>query len=241
MTFNVYRHINRINDKSYVGYTRFSIDERWHQHCTDAHKGSRYAFHRAIVKYGPAAFDHVIIEEVETEELAWSREQHWILTLKTTTRDGGYNMTHGGCSRLTVWTDEMREHHRQRTSEGTKRAFRDPVIKQRHLLATRAASNKPENRTANSIAQLEAQNRPEVRLKHSTRNKRLWADPSSGLSKRRKPIQQLTFDGVVVSEFASAHDAARTLGLSQGSISNCARGVSRSAGGFVWRYVCSLT
>jgi group I intron endonuclease len=238
--FIIYKHTNRSNGKVYVGYTKFTLDERWKQHCKDARLGSDFAFHRAIRKHGLDVWDHCVIEECIdlSEEQVGAREMYWIAELAATTDKHGYNMTHGGLSRLTVWTEEMREFHRVRTSEGTKLAFQDPEIKKRHQVATKIASNKPKNRKRNSDAQKIAQNKPDTKVKHAASIKRAWENELPTLIARRKLIEQLDLvTKVVIATFRSAREAARELGLSQGSISNVARGLTKSAGGFLWRYV----
>jgi len=237
----IYKHTCKITGKAYVGYTKFTLDERWQQHCKDARLGSNFYFHKAIRKYGLDVWDHEVLEEcsyVHEHEIG-DREIHWIAKLGTTIDKNGYNMTHGGISRLTVWSDEMKDFHRKRTSEGTKKAFQNPLIKERHLIATRIARNKPENKKRNSEAQLIAQNKPATKEKHSASLKKAWNNPTlPALIARCKPIFQLDkISGDVILMFPSARTAARMLNLSQGSISNCARGLTKSSGGFYWRYV----
>lgn len=241
MVHIIYKHTARKSGKSYIGYTHFSIDKRWQQHCKDAFHGSDFTFHKAIRKYGTDDWEHEVLEECTgTEREVGEREQYWIARLGTTIdNDGGYNMTHGGISRLTVWSDDMKKLHKERTSRGTRLAFQNPDIKARHLVATRIASNDPENRRRNSEVQLIAQNRPETKAKHHVALKLAWGNPElPALVKRSKQIQQINkVTGEIIRVFKSARMAARELGLSQGSISNVARGRTKSAGGFLWRYV----
>lgn len=228
-----------LSGKSYIGYTKFTVVKRWLQHCKDAINGSNNAFHKALRKYGTNGWKHELLEEcVGTEQDVGLREMYWIGVYSSTINKNGYNMTLGGLNRLTVWSPEMKEYHRKRTSEGTKNAFRDQAIRQRHKDATKIASNDPINKKRNSEAQIIAQNRPDVRQKHSFASVRTWNDPTSKLCARKKMTQQIDrVTGAVIATYVSAHDAGRVLGLSQGSISNCARGITKSAGGFIWRYV----
>lgn len=97
MCFTVYRHINRLNGKSYIGWTSKSIDYRWNQHCRLAQNASPLVFHSAISKYGPDQFDHEILEICESEKEAAAAEIRLIKEYKTHYIDGfGYNMTLGG-------------------------------------------------------------------------------------------------------------------------------------------------
>ena len=49
-------------------------------------------------------------------------------------------------------------------------------------------------------------------------------------------VRQLTKEGVFVREFRCISDAVRETGILGSSISNCLKGRSRSAGGYVWVY-----
>lgn len=58
-------------------------------------------------------------------------------------------------------------------------------------------------------------------------------------SPTRKKIAQYTLEGVKIAEYPSATAAARAIGLSRVTVSNCASGRSPSAGGFKWIYDAS--
>ena len=52
----------------------------------------------------------------------------------------------------------------------------------------------------------------------------------------RKRTAQYTHDGHIVAVFASTADAEKATGIKQRGIQKCARGQSKSYGGFVWKY-----
>ena len=56
--YAVYVHINKINDKRYVGQTN-NIERRWRSNGID-YKNSLY-FYNAIQKYGWNNFKHIIL------------------------------------------------------------------------------------------------------------------------------------------------------------------------------------
>ncbi len=93
----IYKIINNINNKIYVGQTKRSVHERWQQHI----KSSRYNYctdystkiHRAIRKYGIKNFSIFIIETCDILLLN-EREQYWINFYNSI--DDGYNITKGG-------------------------------------------------------------------------------------------------------------------------------------------------
>lgn len=52
-----------------------------------------------------------------------------------------------------------------------------------------------------------------------------------------KKVQQLTLDGSIIKEWSSAAEASRELGIQFSNISRCCHGRSKSAGGFIWKFM----
>ena len=86
----IYKITNKVNGKSYIGQTRYTIEFRWKQH---QHKKDNTYFHNAIKKYGIENFSIEILEECNIEDLN-SREIYYIA--KYDTFNNGYNLTIGG-------------------------------------------------------------------------------------------------------------------------------------------------
>lgn len=86
----IYKVTNKVNGKSYIGQTRYTIEFRWKQH---QHKKDNTYFHNAIHKYGIENFSIEILEECNVEDLN-SREIFYIA--KYDTFNNGYNLTIGG-------------------------------------------------------------------------------------------------------------------------------------------------
>lgn len=86
----IYKITNKVNGKSYIGQTRYTIDFRWRQH---QHKKDNTYFHNAIHKYGIENFSIEILEECNIEDLS-SKEIFYIA--KYDTFNNGYNLTIGG-------------------------------------------------------------------------------------------------------------------------------------------------
>lgn len=65
-----------------------------------------------------------------------------------------------------------------------------------------------------------------------------WRKTNSDASraKNSKQIEQLTIDGQFVRKWESIIDVERELGIHNGNISLCCKGIRKTAGGFVWRY-----
>jgi group I intron endonuclease len=142
-----YAHINRANEKAYVGQT-WDLKTRW---SPSAYKGCKL-FNRAIEKYGWDGFDHIIIFQGEiTQEELNARESLWIAILKSNDPRFGYNMTTGGEGvRGLVITEETREKLRQ---SGRERGVHPNCRKaQREYMKNRVVS--PETRAKIAAAHL---------------------------------------------------------------------------------------
>ena len=91
----IYKIINDINNKIYIGKTNFSIEKRWQEHCNEYTKARVDArpLYRAIKKYGIEHFHIEKIEKCSVEE-ASIREKYWIEYYGSFKY--GYNATIGG-------------------------------------------------------------------------------------------------------------------------------------------------
>lgn len=89
----VYKIINDVNGKIYIGKTEFSIEKRFKQHCKDAFKNQDEIrpLYRAMRKYG---IEHFHISEIEQTDQPNEREKYWIEYFGSF--KNGYNATLGG-------------------------------------------------------------------------------------------------------------------------------------------------
>jgi len=110
----IYRHVSP-SGKSYIGLTKYSIDERLIQHKKAADGFSQYKFHQAIRKYGIENFNSEILEECDST-IADQREIYWINHYDSF--NNGYNMTNGGYGRNYEWTHS--DESKQKMSENMK-------------------------------------------------------------------------------------------------------------------------
>ena len=91
-TFIVYMHINKINNKKYIGITCQKANERWRNG-----KGYKIGhFKKAIDKYGWDNFEHIILFDNLTKEEACNKEYELIKKYDTTNPLKGYNSCDGG-------------------------------------------------------------------------------------------------------------------------------------------------
>lgn len=121
----IYKHINKINGKIYVGQTKFTMNKRWNEEVNTAfnsNQHSKYYFSNAIRKYGKDNWLHEIIEEnIESQELSDIREIYWISEFKSNQKEFGYNSTSGGGSmRITQEVKDKISKNRKGKGTGPK-------------------------------------------------------------------------------------------------------------------------
>lgn len=91
----IYRAVNKINGKSYIGKTEKSLDTRREWHLASVKQHSKFAFHRALAKYGIESFEWHVIDTADNLSELNSKEQKYI-ELYESFGPNGYNMTAGG-------------------------------------------------------------------------------------------------------------------------------------------------
>lgn len=89
----VYMHINKINNKVYIGQT-CNLKKRW---TPGAYSGSPL-FYAAIKQYGWNNFQHIILKNNLTKEQADKEQIRLISKYQSTNQKYGYNISSGGTS-----------------------------------------------------------------------------------------------------------------------------------------------
>lgn len=90
----IYKIINDINNKVYIGQTTLKIKDRFYQHINSAQNNKiNTHLYSAMRKYGTEHFQIQLIEEVD-DNLLSKREQYWIKYYNS--YKAGYNSTIGG-------------------------------------------------------------------------------------------------------------------------------------------------
>lgn len=90
----IYKIINNINSKIYVGKTIYTAEKRYKSHLQQLDDGT--AIHNAMKKYGVENFSFVILEDnIENKEELSKKEIYWIKTLNSLVPNG-YNIAQGG-------------------------------------------------------------------------------------------------------------------------------------------------
>lgn len=187
--------------KRYVGFTSQEVKKRWTAHIKAANRGSNNPFHRAIRKYGHAAFVRTILDRLRTSEAALKAERLWIRELETFGANG-YNATAGGEG---APGREVSEETRERLAAAARARFADPREREKigaaHLgrkqapavVEARAAMHRGRKASLETREKLSAAKRgriitPEWREKISlaNRGRKLSAEHKAKISKARR-------------------------------------------------------
>lgn len=132
--FTVYMHVNKINQKKYIGITSQKPEQRWKNG-----KGySEQYFARAINKYGWENFDHFILCEGLAEDEAKQMEIKLIAEYQANDTDYGYNQSIGGEGLSKYNTKEERQQaHKESAARTRARVKADPEKYQQRLAQMR--------------------------------------------------------------------------------------------------------
>jgi group I intron endonuclease len=111
-SWTVYIHINKINNKKYIGITSQTVYERWRTNGT-GYKSQ--VFYNAIKKYGWENFEHTILYEQLSKKEAENKEIELIAKYKSNNKKYGYNIDNGGNC-----TGTLSEETKRKISEAQK-------------------------------------------------------------------------------------------------------------------------
>lgn len=213
----IYKIVNDINDKIYIGQTTRTIQVRWKEHLKESlNIRSNQPIYRAMRKYGNEHFTIDKIEEVDNNQLN-EREQYWINYYNT--YYNGYNATFGGDGKridytqiFQLWNDgkliteiaELTNHKRDLISDILKKEYH--------------------------ITQEEIYKRV------------CLTKPNRGFCKQRKVYKIDKDTNEIVAIFNSIVEAAASLKRenkhsTETCITNVCRGKKKTAYGFKWQYV----
>lgn len=261
----IYRIVNKINGKIYIGQTTRSIEERWNNHCNN--KESVSAIAAAIKKYGRDSFKIEELAKADSQDQLDMLENTYIELNKSLAPDG-YNLKTGGSNGVlysdkskkkmsesklgSLVPDEVREKmskaHKKRwdNDDGTLAKHRSEMVKK--------AWSDPNYRAKIHTARKKYWSKDENRVKASERGKNMASDPkyikkvSNGVKKAlSKPetkkkladVHEKQKKKVLRSDgisYNSIKEAAVASNTRGSSIIKCIKGVYKTAGGFTWNY-----
>lgn len=233
----VYCHINKINNKSYIGITCKDVNIRWRKYG----QGYKNNFHfwNAIQKYGWDNFEHIVLFTDLTRDEACKREILLIAIFNTQNQDLGYNVSKGGDSSFAGIT--LSEEHRRKISEA-KKGKPGPKHTQESKMKMSQSKLGPLNPNYNKHIIWSDRTKKKLSI-----SKMGDLNPMFGKygkdNPKSIPICQCDMEWRVIAIFWSTHEAERITGVRAGNISSvCTQAptsngyVRHTAGGYRWRY-----
>ena len=204
----IYKIVNDINDKVYIGQTIKSMNRRWTSHLVSA-KSSPSLIYRAMRKYGIEHFHPEIIEECSTDMLD-EREQYWIKEYNSFGADG-YNSTYGGKS-----------YHRHDPEE---------IMRLWDEGYNVTSIGKMVNADIHTVCYILEGYSPYIENKEQRRYESM-----QDKKYEERPVKQYTWQGEFVKEYESLAKAAQAMNIDKGTIWCACRGKYNFGAGYQWRY-----
>lgn len=207
----IYKIINSLNNKCYIGQTKRNPQLRWYEHKYYANKGVTYksALYNAIQKYGIDHFSFKILEEIENDMLD-EREVYYINIFDSFYN--GYNNTIGGdgnkgCQRRRKHEDIIPElYEKLKSTEKVAKYLSISRITVRNVLKDK-----------------------EIFTKYKR----------NSLDYKKLEVVQLSLDSNILNNFSSLTEACESIGLDNKNVSElskCCKGKRKTAYGFIWKY-----
>lgn len=210
----IYKATNIITDKTYIGATSKSIDDRKKDHEQKASKEIGCKFQEAIGTYSPEAFTWEQIDTAnDSNELA---EKEKLYILKYSSKEEGYNADTGGGIKKSVY---------QYDSNGN-------LVAEYNCLEN-AANAVSAYKTCIGNACL-GQNKT---CKDFYWSYTYYIRYPIEKDLRKKKVLQLELNGEVASRYQSVSEASRFTGISKTCIARVCRGEREQTGGFIFKYV----
>lgn len=203
----IYKIVNDINNKIYIGKTTFSIERRWQEHSKDYKKLSQQhrPLYSAMQKYGIEHFHISLIEECNLLELD-QRERYWIESYNSFIN--GYNATIGG--------------------DGKPYADYGIILQLWQEGYNKISIRKITGYSDSTIYQA---------LKDIPLQERLLRNKITMQNLYSKPVKQLSKDGEVLHVYSSTKEAAKMTGCQSNHIQEVCNNKRKTTGGYKWAYL----
>lgn len=165
----VYKIVNSVNAKVYVGKTTIGRGICWTQHKTNArrNRGSCYLY-KAMRKYGIENFYMEVLEEGISDDALDEREIAWIEKLNTTNPNFGYNCTSRG---------EGAKHGPSSRARQKGWRVQSPETRERIAAGHRGKKLSPEHAAKSRVVNIGRKQPVEEIARRANSNRKTWQDP----------------------------------------------------------------
>lgn len=238
----VYKYTNKINGKVYIGRTCQSLRRRAHFNGT-GYKKCAY-FWRAIQKYGWENFEGEILEEGLTDVEASEREAFYMKEFSSLDRNKGYNTLEGG---YRYYSDEFREkmnnkvvsketrkkiseNHANFSGENNPMWGRRRTDEEKKRMREAFLGRTHSRETCEKLSQKKKGRIP------WNKGKKFTQEQKKNMKKPNKANQKSVICVETRAKYESLEDASRVTGINPQSISYACRGLTKTAGGYHWKW-----
>lgn len=238
--YKLYVHINKINNKKYVGITSMIPDKRWAN--GRGYRENNY-FYNSIKKYGWNGFEHKILLENLSLEEANKLECEYIIKYKTLNKNYGYNQKDGGINGC--HTEETKEKIRIASINMSKESRNKMAKKLSKPVYQYDLDGNFIKKFNSTRAAGEELNISSAHICAVCNNKRKTANgfifkyyKKSKIAKQNKKVVQLNLNNEFIKEFVSATVAGKELNILRSKIcAVCNHFPQRkTAGGYIWKF-----
>jgi len=241
----IYLITNLINVKKYVGQTIRDPQKRLNQHIVDSNNNSQSYIHRAIRKYGIDNFQFEVIDESSSDRDELNDLEEFYIGFYDTFKGVGYNCTSGGDN--ATHSEETKKkmsktHKGKKFSEESKKKM-STVAKNRYFSKeTRqklSESSKRENLSPETLKKMSNSAKRENLSVETLKKMSLINKGKTGIQSKisKKVIQIDKKSGEEIACWFSMREIERELSIANSSIGRCCKGKSKTAGGYIWRYM----
>ena len=217
----VYKHINKINNKIYIGLTKQLPEKRWGVEGKNYKKSCPH-FWNAIIKYGWDNFKHIIVAENLTKEEAEQLEIKLIKEYKSNNRKFGYNILEGG-SAPSIPIEVRKK--MSKSMKGNKNGLGHPCSKEKREKISKAQKGRKltkEHKEKMSLAKKGKNHKPPS---IETRKK---------ISDSHEKIPVYCEETNII--YPSVQECARQLKLYATNVTKCCKGKIKTTGGYHLKY-----
>lgn len=209
----IYKIVNKVNNKCYIGQTIRHYGQRWRNHRSETFNVNSakydYPLYRAIRKYGLENFDFIIIEECNNKILT-EREIYW--TKYYNSVNNGYNQQYGTLFKDSIHTDINKE-----------------LILSLFILKKSIADIKLETGYSKDIIRGVLYNAGYNSTETKNNGRKVQARKIS------KPVSQYDLKDNFIATFSSISEASKLTGVNGSHISAVCLGKRKTAGNYKWK------
>lgn len=217
----IYKIINDINNKVYIGQTTLKIKDRFYQHINSAQNNKiNTHLYSAMRKYGTEHFQIQLIEEVD-DNLLSKREQYWIKYYNS--YKAGYNSTIGGEGYVLYNREEIYK----LWDDGLAIYEIANKLKCGNTVLWRTLKNYPNYSKEESYKRAQKEHRKEK------------------IKKYGKKIGKYTLDGILIDIYNGPSNCARSISDDENKVKIIASNISKVCNkkkysntvyGYIWKY-----